>query len=99
MNSYLGRVFLTLALAATAVFPAIAQQTESRPIGKVIDQSQAALPGVPVTRPPQQTGAVRTVVTDGDGTYTVTNLGPGTYIVQFDLSGFGTRKETVLLGV
>ena len=32
-------------------------------------------------------------------TYTVTNLGPGAYTVQFELSGFATKTETVLLGV
>jgi hypothetical protein len=33
----------------------------------VLDQSQAALPGVTVTVTHKATGAVRTVVTDGDG--------------------------------
>ena len=31
---------------------------------------------------------MRTDVTDGDGTYTVTNLGPGTYDVKAELAGF-----------
>ena len=83
-------------VAASAVF---AQQLESRIIGKVLDSSQAALPGVTVTITSRETGAVRSAVTEGDGTYTVTNLGPGAYDVQFELTGFGTKKETVVLGI
>jgi hypothetical protein len=88
-----------LALAATLATPAFAQQTESRIIGKALDQSQAALPGVTVTITSQQTVAVRTTTTDTDGTYTVTNLAPGSYTVQFELAGFTTRQETIALGV
>jgi hypothetical protein len=99
MNSYVKALFFAVVLVGPGALPLVAQQTESRIIGKVIDQSQAALPGVTVTITSQETSAVRSVVTEGDGTYTVTNLGPGTYLVQFELPGFGVRKETVLLGV
>ena len=54
-------------IAAPAL--ALAQQTESRITGRVLDQSQAALPGVTVTVTSKRTGAVRTDVTDGEGTY------------------------------
>ena len=56
---------------------AAAQQTESRILGKVVDQSQAALPGVTVNVTSKDTGAVRSTVTGGEGEYAVTNLGPG----------------------
>ena len=46
-----------------------------------------------------QTGAVRTEVTEADGSYVVTNLGPGTYTVQAELQGFATRTKHVVLGV
>ena len=39
--------------------PAFAQQTESRIIGKVLDSSKAALPGVTVTVTSKDTGATR----------------------------------------
>ena len=97
--SYLRSVFLLAVVATLFATPVLGQQTESRIIGKVVDQSDAALPGVTVTVTSQQTGAIRTAVTESDGTYTITNLGPGTYVVVFDLSGFAPRKETVLLGV
>ena len=78
---------------------ALAQQTESRITGRVLDQSQGALPGVTVTVTSKATGAVRTDVTDGEGNYAVTNLGPGTYDVQIELAGFAPKTREVVLGV
>jgi Carboxypeptidase regulatory-like domain/TonB dependent receptor-like, beta-barrel len=79
--------------------PARAQQTESRLVGRLVDQSNAALPGVTVTVTSKQTGVQRTAVSSEDGSYAVTNLGPGTYSVQFELSGFATQTRDVTLGV
>ncbi len=84
-------------IAAPAL--ALAQQTESRITGRVLDQSQAALPGVTVTVTSKSTGAVRTDVTDTQGNYAVTNLGPGTYTVAIELSGFAPKTREVVLGV
>src|SRR5262245_48480535 len=88
-------VLLGLALAGTAV----AQQTESRIIGKVLDQSKSALPGATVTVTSSATGAERTAVTDTDGSFAVTNLGPGTYVIAIDMPSFAAKKETLVLGV
>ena len=95
------RLFVSLALAFLIALPAstFAQQTESRILGKVVDQSQGALPGVTVTITSRTNGGVRTVVTDGDGSYIVTNLAPGAYLVQVELSGFQTKTREVVLGV
>jgi hypothetical protein len=91
-------VVATLTLAAVTG-TAGAQQTESRVVGMVADRSGAVLPGVTVTVTSTDTGAVRTAVTDGDGQYSVTNLGPGSYTVAFELPGFQTQTETIRLGV
>jgi hypothetical protein len=98
------RVFRLIAGVATIIsaglpLPAVAQQTESRIAGRVLDSSRAAIPGVTVTVTAKQTGAVRMVVTGGEGAYGVTNLGPGTYVVAFELAGFAAQSRDVLLGV
>ena len=60
---------LVLVLAAGSAF---AQQTESRIVGKIVDSSHAALPGVIVTVTSKDTGLTREAVTGADGSYTVT---------------------------
>ncbi len=85
---------LVLALAA----PVAAQQTESRIIGKVTDANGGALPGVTVTVTATQTGSIRTAVTNPEGRYVVTNLGPGPYEVRVELSGFAPNRGELSLG-
>ena len=86
--------------AFTVVAPAaLAQQTESRITGKVADQSQGALPGVTVIVTNKATAAARTDITDAEGNYAVTNLGPGAYEVRIELQGFAPKTRDVVLGV
>jgi hypothetical protein len=94
------RVFVTLVIALAVVTgTAQAQQTESRIIGRLVDDSKAALPGVTVSVSSQQTGATRNVVTGADGAFAITNLPPGTYVVATELTGFAPMTRTVTLGV
>ena len=92
-------VLLAVLMLGLVSAAAEAQQTESRIIGKVTDSSDAALPGVTVNVTSKATGAARSVVTDASGTYSVTNLGPGEYAVEVELSGFQTRNREVVIGV
>ena len=92
-------VVLALALAASTAAPLSAQQIEARILGRLVDSSGAALPGVTVTATATQTGATRVVVTDGSGDFGITNLGPGAYTVQFELSGFAAETRQVVLGL
>ena len=79
---------------------AAAQQTESRIVGRVVDQSGAVLPGVTVTVTSAQTGAVRSVVSDADGAPTRSPTSPAAlYEIAFELSGFDVRIRHVSLGV
>ena len=92
------RLVLYFALALAAAAPVAAQQMESRIVGKITDASGAVLPGVTVTITATQTGAVRTVVTDNDGRYIVTNLAPGHYEIRGELNGFAPNKGEVSIG-
>ena len=79
--------------------PVAAQQTESRIVGTITDQNGGILPGVTVTITAAATGQVRSVVTDGQGRFTVTNLHPGTYQLAFELSGFAPRRQEIAVGL
>ena len=92
-------VLVMLASAAVGPDAAFAQQTESRIIGTLVDSSGGALPGVTVTVTSRETGAVRTAVSDGDGSYAVTNLSRGDYTVAAELSGFAPETRNVTLGL
>ncbi len=97
-HRHLARFILYGALALAAAAPVAAQQTESRIVGRVTDASGAVLPGATVTITSAQTGAVRTVVTDAEGRYVVTNLSPGQYEVAGQLDGFSPHRGAVAVG-
>ena len=59
--------------------------------GVVRDTSGAVLPGVTVeASSPVLIEKSRSVVTDGEGRYTIVDLRPGTYKLTFTLTGFAT---------
>ena len=97
-HRHLARFILYGALALAAAAPVAAQQTESRIVGRVTDASGAVLPGATVTITSAQTGAVRTVVSDAEGRYVVTNLPPGQYEVTGQLDGFSPHRGAVSVG-
>src|SRR5438477_4102682 len=61
--------------------------------GKVVDSSQAVLPGVTVTVASPSLMGVQTAVTDAGGNYRFPALPPGTYTVTFELPGFNVLKR------
>jgi hypothetical protein len=66
--------------------------------GVVRDTSGAVLPGVTVeAASPVLIEKVRTVVSDGDGRYSIVDLRPGTYDVTFSLTGFATFKREAVV--
>ena len=62
--------------------------------GRVTDESGAVLPGVTVTVTQTDTGFTRTVVTEGNGVYSLPNLPTGPYRLEVSLQGFRTYIQT-----
>ena len=85
-----------MVLGATAS----AQQTGTL-AGTVRDAQGGVLPGATITvSSPAMIGGARTTVTGATGTYQLTNLPPGEYIISFELGGFApTRREGVAVQV
>ena len=67
--------------------------------GEVKDPSGAVLPGVTIeASSPALIERVRSVISDGEGRYSIVNLVPGIYVVTFTLPGFNTfRREGIAL--
>src|SRR5688572_521642 len=89
------RVFGAILLGSTITAPsAFAQLSTAQLDGRVTDTSDAVLPGATVTVTQTETGTTRSVVTDGDGSYLLSNLPPGPYQLEVMLQGFRTYVQT-----
>src|SRR5918999_5579862 len=68
--------------------------------GRVLDQGDAVLPGVTVTVTNQNTGVVRTTVSNEEGQYFLPGLEPGVYRLATELPGFAPSvRDNVTLAV
>jgi hypothetical protein len=65
--------------------------------GTVTDASEAGVPGATVTIRQIETNATRIVTTSDIGSYTVTQLAPGTYSVKIDKSGFKIFQQNDII--
>src|SRR5213080_4918332 len=84
------RVVLVVAVASFLFLP-LAASAQSAFSGVVRDTSNAVLPGVTVeASSPVLIERARSVVTDGEGRYTIVDLRPGPYKLTFSLPGFAT---------
>lgn len=89
-----------LALAGVwMLWSASASAQNAQIVGTIKDQTGAVVPGVTVTARNQDTGLVRTDVTDASGQYRLRALPPGTYAVTAEIQGFSTeeRRDIVLV--
>src|SRR4029453_6097613 len=77
-----------------AAMPVRAQLATAELNGRVTDSSGAVLPGATVTVTQTATGLVRTVVTESNGTYLISNLPTGPYRLEVSLQGFRTYVQT-----
>ena len=86
----MSRLFSVLLVLSISVAPAWAQVNTGDVLGSVQDTTGAVLPGVEVTVTHVDTGIARTVISDDEGRYQVSNLNLGYYEVAGSLPGFQT---------
>src|SRR5215212_9419469 len=82
----------TLLAALSLAAPAAAQDTGVI-AGTVVDSSAGVLPGVIVTLTNENTGDVRTLVSNERGEFSFRAVTPGTYSVKAELAGFRTIEQ------
>ena len=88
-----------LLLATTAVVPVLAQSGANTGLaGRVVDESDAVLPGVDITITRVETGEESAVVSDELGDWEARFLSPGSYRLVFSLPGFKTMNREGVLG-
>ena len=93
MNRLLSALLLTVLVVLAAATTASAQAT-AQINGTVADASGGVLPGVTVVATQTDTGFSREAVTDGSGSFTLTNLPLGPYSLEVTLPGFRTYVQT-----
>jgi hypothetical protein len=81
-------VYFTAAILAFAPAILFGQGANGRIIGRVADPTGAVLAAAKVTLTNQATGISRDTQTNESGDYTFVEVAPGTYTVQFELTGF-----------
>jgi len=88
---FAAHIFAALVVLVVVPSPASAQSTIS---GVVRDTSGAVMPGVTVEAASEVLiEKSRTVVTNGDGRYSIVDVRPGLYTMTFTLPGFSTVKQ------
>src|SRR5215510_2916541 len=94
MTRVLRHVCTFALLFALTTAAAWAQVATAELNGRVTDASGAVLPGATVTATQTATGLVRSVVTDGNGAYLISNLPTGPYRLEVSLQGFRAYVQT-----
>jgi predicted porin len=87
LSMFKGKLVFALLLLAMGAFPAWAQ-TGASLSGVVTDQTGAALRDVSVTIKNVDTGATRTIATDGGGHYQAASLPQGHFVIRAAKQGF-----------
>jgi len=82
------QLFLLVLVSAACAISALAQNNKGAIVGTVKDPNDALVGKAQVKVTSVKTGEVRTAETSDDGTFTITNLEPGTYKVVVESSGF-----------
>jgi len=91
------RKFFAVCLLMLAVSAGLYAQTLSGITGTVTDATGAVVPNAKVTVTNTATQVASHTTTSSSGTYTLTDLIPGNYTVQVEISGFQTAVHTGVL--
>ena len=83
---------LTLAFAVAG----LAQITTATIFGRVLDQTQALVPGATVMAINEETALEKAGITGGEGSFTIPFVLPGTYTIQAEAPGFKTYRQSGL---
>jgi hypothetical protein len=89
------KVFMAVICFALMASAAAAQVPTGTISGRVLDQAGEAVPGVTVTATSASLQGARTAVTSAVGDFVLPLLPPGTYEVNFELSGFETVSRMI----
>jgi Carboxypeptidase regulatory-like domain len=87
----------TIALQIIIGGGAYAQESHATLLGKVSDQTGAAISGAKIIVTSSETGLSRTVATDNNGDYRVALLSAGKYSLRVESSGFKTGEQSDLV--
>ena len=94
------RVLLTSLLFLSAASVLLAQSTSASLAGRVIDPSNAVIPGATITAISGDTNIRHVTTTNDAGEYYLANLPPRSYRIEIEKSGFRTLvKPDVVLQV
>src|SRR6266487_6515654 len=89
-----------IAMTSGPVFAQTVGATTGAINGKVSDATGGVMPGVTITIGSPSMQGVRTVVTDGEGTYRFPAIPPGDYKITYELAGFSTVvREGIRVGL
>jgi len=94
MRNSRSRFAVLISVLALGTVQAQAQTSTGRISGTVVDASGAVLPGATVTVTQDQTGLLKSGVTDKEGAYLFVSLPLGTYTVAAELLGFKKQVKT-----
>jgi Carboxypeptidase regulatory-like domain len=83
-----------LPLLITLSAPAFPQSTSGRILGRIADPTGAVLSGVRITLVNDATGASRNAQSNESGDYNFVEVVPGSYRVEFELTGFKKNVQT-----
>ncbi|MCO6510335.1 MAG: TonB-dependent receptor [Aridibacter famidurans] len=93
------RVILLSVLLALASATLLAQQPTGSISGHVSDQTGAVIPGATITVTSAVRNFKRTVVSNANGYYVLSNLPPGDYEITVVAAGFKTEKSATNLSI